>query len=292
MDFTEPNERRQLRETVRRFVDKEMPRDAAAKWDSENSFPEEVFRKLGDLGVMGLTVPEEYGGAGRDIQATMMVIEELSRRSLAVSVPYIMSACYAGMNLVEYGSPEQKAALLPRVAEGRLMFAYGWTEPDVGADLASVRTRAERHGHKVVVNGVKRFCSGANVADYIFTLVRTGPAGERYRNLSIVLIPPKTPGVTITSINTMGMKGAGTTDVTFENVEVPAANIFGGEEGWNQGWPMLVGAGLDVEKLEVAAIAVGVAGRHWKTPGTMHMSGASSARKLANTSPCATSSPT
>lgn len=237
-----------------------MPRDAAAKWDSENSFPEEVFRKLGDLGVMGLTVPEEYGGAGRDIQATMMVIEELSRRSLAVSVPYIMSACYAGMNLVEYGSPEQKAALLPRVAEGRLMFAYGWTEPDVGADLASVRTRAERHGHKVVVNGVKRFCSGANVADYIFTLVRTGPAGERYRNLSIVLIPPKTPGVTITSINTMGMKGAGTTDVTFENVEVPAANIFGGEEGWNQGWPMLVGAGLDVEKLEVAAIAVGVAG--------------------------------
>lgn len=90
MDFAEQDHIEMLRETVRRFVEKRMPREDAARWDKANHFPREVFDELGELGVMGLTVPEDYGGAGRDIVATMMVIEELSRRSLAVSVPYIM----------------------------------------------------------------------------------------------------------------------------------------------------------------------------------------------------------
>ncbi|WP_353191844.1 acyl-CoA dehydrogenase family protein [Pandoraea pnomenusa] len=259
VDFAETTETKQLRATLRRFVEKEMPREAAARWDRENHFPRDVFDKLATLGVMGLTVPEQYGGAGRDIVATMITIEELSRRSLAVSVPYIMAACYAGMNLVECGSEAQKEALLSKVVDGRLMFAYGWTEPDIGADLASVKTRAERVGEKVVINGAKRFCSGAAISDYIYTLVRSGAEGDRYRNLSMVLVPPNTPGVTITPIDSLGMKGAATTDVTFENVEVPASNIIGGDAGWHQGWSMLVGSGLDVEKLEVAAVAVGVA---------------------------------
>ncbi len=259
VDYVDTPETTQLRDMLRRFVEKEMPREAAARWDSDNVFPREVFDRLASLGVMGLTVPEEYGGAGRDIVSTMIVIEELSRRSLAVSVPYIMAACYAGMNLVEFGSQEQKCELLPRVAKGTLMFAYGLTEPDIGADLASVKTRAQRVGDRVVVNGSKRFCSGADICDYIFTLVRTGDEQDRYRNLSVVLIPRDAQGVTITHINTMGMKGAGTTDVNFDNVEVPVSQIFGGEAGWNQGWKMLIGSGLDVEKLEVAAVATGVA---------------------------------
>jgi len=133
MNFAEPDHVRQLRESLERFVEKEMPRSAAAQWDRDNQFPRDVFDKLARLGVMGLTVPEEYGGAGRDIFATMVVIEELSRRSLAVSVPYIMSACYAGMNLVECATETQKRELLPRVVDGSLIFAYGWTEPDAGA---------------------------------------------------------------------------------------------------------------------------------------------------------------
>lgn len=259
MSFNEPDHIRQLRDTLGRFVEKEMPRDAAAQWDKANHFPRDVFKKLAFLGVLGLTVPEEYGGVGRDILATMVVIEELSRRSLAVAVPYIMAACYAGMNIEECASEEQKREFLPRVVDGKLIFAYGWTEPDVGADLASVRTRAERVGDMVRINGSKRFCSGAEIADYIYTLVRTGPEGDRYKNLSIVLVPPHLAGVTVTQIETLGMKGAATTDVTFEDVDVPFANVIGGEAGWNVGWQMIVGSGLDVEKLEVAAIAVGIA---------------------------------
>ena len=259
MNFTEPDHIRQLRDTLERFVEKEMPRGAAADWDKRNHFPREVFDKLARLGVMGLTVPESYGGAGRDILATMVVIEELSRRSLAVSVPYIMSACYAGMNLVECATEAQKAELLPKVVDGTLVFAYGWTEPDAGADLASVKTRAERVGDSVRINGAKRFCSGAAISDYIYALVRSGNEGERYKNLSMIMIPPDTKGVTITPIEGLGMKGAATTDVIFEDVEVPFENVMGGEAGWNNGWQMIVGSGLDVEKLEVAAIGIGVA---------------------------------
>ncbi len=250
-----------LRETMRRFVENEMPRELAQAWDRDNHFPRDVFAKLCGLGVAGLTVPEEFGGAGRDITATMMVIEELSRRSMAVAVPYIMCACYGGMNIDEVGSPEQKKALLPKLAAGELLFSYGITEPDAGSDVASVRTTARRTGNggTVVVNGAKRFCSGANVADYIYAVVKSDAAAPRHQNLSLVLIPTSAPGITIELQNAMGMKGAATCDVTFEDVEVPAENIVGGEEGWNTGWQKIVGPGLDVEKIEVASMALGVA---------------------------------
>lgn len=259
MNFAEPDHIRQLRDTLERFVAREMPREKAAAWDKAGHFPRDVFDKLAGLGVLGLTVPEEYGGAGRDILATMVVIEELSRRSLAVSIPYIMGACYAGMTLVDCGSETQRRELLPRVVDGSLIFAYGWTEPDTGADLASVKTRAERVGDRLRINGAKRFCTGAAISDYIYTLVRTGPEAERYRNLTMVMVPPSTPGITITAMDSMGAKGATTTDVTFDDVDIPLANVMGGAAEQDKGWKMIVGAGLDIEKLEVAAIAVGVA---------------------------------
>ena len=259
MNYQEADHIRMLREMLQKFVENEMPRELAREWDQTNEYPAEVFAKLAELGVTGMTVPEEYGGSGRDIQATMITIEELSKRSMAVAVPYIMATCYAGMNLVECGNEAQKADMLPRVASGDLLFAYGLTEPDVGADLASVRTTVVRDGDELVINGSKRFCSGAEICDYIYTLACSDKDGERYQNLSFVMIPPDSEGVTIERIATMGMHGAATTDVTFNNVRVPASLLMGGDEGWNNGWKMLAGPGLDVEKLEVAAIAIGVA---------------------------------
>lgn len=257
--FQEAEHVTMLRDTLRRFVEAEMPRELAQKWDRENDFPREIFDQLSALGVNALTVPEEYGGTGRDVTATMVVIEELARRSMAVAVPFIMCACYGAMNIEEVGSEEQKITLLPKLAEGKLLFAYGISEPDVGADVASVRTTAVRKGNgaTVTINGSKRFCSGANIADYIYTVVKSDPEAGRYKNLSIVMIPPDAPGVTIELQNSMGMKGASTCDVTFEDVEVPAENIVGGEAGWNDGWSRIIGSGLDVEKIEVAALALG-----------------------------------
>lgn len=248
-----------IRNSLSAFVENEMPRHLAQKWDKENHFPQDVFNKLAELGWMGLTVPEEYGGSGRDILGTVAAIEELCSRSMAVACGYIQSTCYAGLNLVEVASEEQKAELLPKVAAQGLMFAYGISEPDVGSDVASVRTTAVKDSERVVINGNKRFCSGAAISDYIYTLVRSGPAEDRYKNLSLILIPPTTPGVLLEPQDTMGLKGGGTFDVTFTDVEVPLKNIVGGEEGWNKGWSKLVGPGLEIEKIEVAAMALGIA---------------------------------
>lgn len=259
MDFREPEHIAMLRESLRKFVEREMPRDLAAKWDKDNHFPRDVFAKLAGLGVMGLIAPEEYGGAGRDIVACMVTIEELAKRSSNITVPYIMAACYAGMNIFECGTEEQKKDLLPKVAAGELIFAYGLTEPEAGADLAAVRTTAIRDGDELVINGAKRFCSGADIADYIYTLAITDKSAPRYKNLSLIMVPARSQGITITRIESMGLKGAETTDVIFEDVRVPIGNIMGGEAALNDGWRQLVGPGLDVEKLEVAAMALGLA---------------------------------
>lgn len=259
MDLSEPEHVKILRDMVRKFVAQAMPRSAAAQWDRRNEFPKEVFSQLAETGVMGLTVPEEYGGGGRDIVAAMAVIEELSKRSMAVAIPYIMSSCYAGMNLVDCGSEDQKRKLLPEVAAGRLLFAYGWSEPDVGADLANVKTTARLEGDIVVVNGSKRFCTGAEFSDYIYALVKSDPDGAKYRNLSMIMIPSRSEGVHIERMDMLGLKGATTTDVTLTDVRIPASHIMGGPQCWNKGWEMITGAGLDVEKLEVAAMALGIA---------------------------------
>ena len=144
MYFTEePEHIRLLRETLARFVEAEMPAELRRRLDREHRFPPELFRKLADLGVCGLTVGEEYGGQGRDLVAAVAVIEELCRGGAFLAGPFIHCAFYGGMNISENGSEAQKRNLLPRLARGELLFAYGLSEPDVGGDLASVTTTAE-----------------------------------------------------------------------------------------------------------------------------------------------------
>ena len=248
-----------LRDSTRRFVERHMPREAARRWDRENIFPRDVYDALAEMGVMGLTVPEEFGGQGVDLIGTMIVIEELAKRSSAVACPYIMTACYAGMNLVEQGSQAQKRELLPRVAAGKLLFAYGLSEPNVGGDLAMVETVARREGNRILLSGTKRWCTGAHVADYVFCLARTGPKEDRYRNLTIFLVPPRAKGVTITPLDHLGIRGVETNDAHFDEVELGDDAILGGPEMWNQGWRQLAGRALEVEKLELSAVALGLA---------------------------------
>jgi alkylation response protein AidB-like acyl-CoA dehydrogenase len=257
--FPEPDHIQMLRETLSRFIEREMPLDLVRAWDRDNHFPHDVHAKLAELGLMGLTVPEDYGGGGRDVRATIVAIELLCGRSMAVGGPYIQSACYAGLNIAEVGSARQKRELLPRVVNEGMIFAYGISEPDVGADVAAVRTTGRIDGDRLIVNGSKRFCSGAKIAEYIYTLVRTGPRDEKYRNLTLVLIPSRADGITFEAQDALGLKGTGTYDVTFADVSVPIGNIVGEEAGLNTAWSMLVGPGLDIEKMEVAAMALGIA---------------------------------
>jgi len=194
---------------------------------------------------------------GRQVVMMTVVLMELARHSTALAGLYNMSCGYGAMNISESGTEEQRHRLLPGLLAGETLVAYGLSEPDVGADLGNVKTAAVRQGDTVVVNGAKRWTTGAQLADYIYALVRTGPAEDRRNNLSFLLIPTTAPGVTIQSIGVMGGHGLPTNDVIFENVEIPFANVVGGEGGWNNGWSILAGPALEVEKLGPTAIALG-----------------------------------
>ena len=189
------------------------------------------------------------------------MIDELCRRGWTLAGPYIHCAFYGGVNITENGSEEQKRSLLPRLAAGELRFAYGLSEPDVGGDLASVTTRAtlSPDGRSVVINGTKRWVTGARISDYVYCLVRSDPEADRYQNISVVLIPTDSPGITIHDIDHLGLRYSETTDVIFDDVEIPVENVVGGPAGLNRGWSMIVGPGLDVERLEITAVAYGIA---------------------------------
>lgn len=257
--FDEPAHVAAIRAQVARFVAEHAPPEARARWDRARTWPRDVYARFNALGLAALTVPEEWGGAGQDLVAAIAVVEELARAGPFLAGPYIHTAFYGGMNLAENGSPEQKAEWLPRLARGEAFLAYGLSEPDVGGDLASVTTRAERDGDTIVVNGAKRWCTGADWADAIYCLVRSGPPEARHRNLSFLLIPRGTPGVTMRPIGHVNLRYTESQDVWFDSVRLPVSAIVGGEAMWNRGWEQLAGRALDVEKLEISAVAFGIA---------------------------------
>ncbi len=249
-----------LRAMLRRFVSEEMPPEKVRLWDREHRFPPELFRKLADLGVCGVTIDPAYGGQGEDLVAAVAIIEELCRGGAFAAGPFIHCAFYGGMNISENGSEAQKRAYLPKLARGEHLFAYGLSEPDVGGDLASVRTTARRTPDGgVVVNGFKRWCTGADFADTLYCRVQSDDEAPRHANLSFVLIPASAPGVTVHPIEHANLRYTLSSDVILENVELPPESIVGGEAGWNQGWGMLAGRALDVEKLEITAVTFGIA---------------------------------
>ena len=211
------------------------------------------------MGLIGLTIPEGYGGAGQDLTAAVAVIEELAQVGAFIAGPYIHAAFYGGMNLSENGSEAQKRALLPKIAKGDLLLCYGLSEPDVGGDLASVETRADKQGDEILVNGAKRWCTGADWSDYIYCLVRSGEADARYKNLSFLLIPTDAPGISMQPIEHVNLRYTASMDVYFDNVRLDQAAIVGGPDMWNRGWEQLSGRALDVEKIEITACAYGFA---------------------------------
>lgn len=248
-----------LRNQLRRFVSEKTSREKRRAWDRAHDWPRDLFRELCDVGVCGLTIAEEHGGLGQDIVAAVAVIEELARAGPFLAGPFIHCAFYGGMNISENGSQAQKADLLPKLARGELLFAYGLSEPDVGGDLSSVKTRGRIEGDVLVINGSKRWCTGADWADYIYCLINTAPDAPRREALTFVLIPAKAAGVSTMPIEHVNLRYTASCDVHFDDVRVPLDAVVGGPEKLNKGWGMLAGRALDVEKLEVAACTFGFA---------------------------------
>ena len=249
----------ELRRQLSRWVADKMPREKRREWDKAHTWDRDLFRELAEMGLIGLTIPEEYGGQGEDIYAAAAVIEELCQGGPSMAGPFIHAAFYGGLNISENGSKEQKEALLPKLARGEMFLCYGLSEPNVGGDLPSVETRVTRDGDEIVINGAKRWCTGADWSDYIYCLCRSGGPEDRHGNLTFVLVPTDAPGVSMQPLEHANLRYTDSMDVYLDDVRLPASAIVGGPEKWNKGWEALAGRALDVEKIEITAVAYGIA---------------------------------
>jgi alkylation response protein AidB-like acyl-CoA dehydrogenase len=256
MDFELNEEQRMWRDAVHDFVAREV-KPRARDVDENGEFNWTAVRKMGPLGVLGLNIPEEYGGAGVDAISAAIAIEEIAWGcgSTALAI-----AAHNGLGcapLALFASEKLKSTFLPRVAsgEGRLA-ALALTEPDAGSDLkGGVQVRASLQGDEWVINGTKMWCTNASIAEYIITLARTDPAGGS-QSLSMILVPTSTPGLHIAQAEKkMGVKGSPTHAVSYDNLRVPVDYLVG-ELGGGLRQTLQV---LDGGRISIAALSVGLA---------------------------------
>lgn len=255
MDFRFTDEQEILRNTVRRFVEREIPPEVARHIDEKEQFPHELLRKLCELGFMGINVPEEYGGQGGNVIDEMILFEELAKRSpvLAWAVGNII--LYGNHIICVNGNEEQKRRFLPRLVNGEMKFAYALTEPNAGSDAASIRTKAVFKDGFYEITGSKMFITGAGVSDIIVTNTRTGGPGTK--GITVFLVDSKAEGYSARPIKMLGHKGSNTCEVGYDEVKVPPEAILGGKECLNQGWRQMMKL-LNKERLCLSACALGI----------------------------------
>ncbi|MFJ9934146.1 acyl-CoA dehydrogenase family protein [Streptomyces virginiae] len=206
-----------------------------------------LLRRIGADGLLGLGWPVEYGGQGRGADEQFVFFDEAYRAGAPVSMVTLNTV---GPTLMKYGTREQKDYFLPRILAGEIVFAIGYSEPEAGTDLASLRTRAVRDGADWLVDGQKIFTSNAQNADWIWLACRTDPLAPKHKGISIILVPTDDPGFSWTPIDTVG--GLTTTATYYDSVRVPAGNLVGPEHG---GWGLITNQ-LNHERVALAAIGM------------------------------------
>ena len=245
-----------LTHTVRRFV-RERLVPAEARVEEENAIPAELIDEMRELGLFGLSIPEEFGGLGLTMEEEVTVAFELGYTSPAFRSVIGTNNGIGSQGIIVDGTEAQKEYWLPRMATGEVIGSFALTEPDVGSDAGSVRTSAVRDGNHYVLNGTKRFITNAPVADVFTVMARTGGSGPN--GVSAFLVPSNSTGISLGAIDKkMGQRGTRTCDVIFENCRVPADAVIGGVEGQGFKTAMKV---LNRGRLHIAAVCTGAAQR-------------------------------
>lgn len=256
MDFRFNDEQRALQDVVRRFVEKEMPKEKVAEWDKKEEFPETLLAKMAEIGLMGATISEEYGGTGGGVMEEVIVLEELSRHSSTVALAYGLDVCFGAVTLERHGSDAQRKEFLPKLASGACHFALSMTEPDGGTDiLGATKTVAREDGDYFVINGSKVYTTGINIANYVFVVARTGKDPIKPSlGLSVFLIPKDTPGIRYDKITKLGSRFLHSYIVSYEDVRVHKSSIIGVRD---RGWHAIIDT-LNNERIFVAAVCSGL----------------------------------
>src|SRR6266702_8195611 len=253
MDFALSDEQRLLHDTVRRFVDDRILPNAIEN-DINHHLDLGAIEGMAELGILGIVIPEEYGGAGLDFVSEALACEEIERGEAAFRTLISVHVGLNSLSLLRYGSEEQKQRWLTPQAKGEKLACFGLTEPGAGSDVASMRTTARREGNTYVLNGQKNWISYARVADHQLVFAKTDPEAK-HKGISAFVVERQWPGVsTAETQNKLGIWAGSTGELYFENVEVPAENLVG-EEG--QGFEIAM-YGLDQGRFTVAAGACGV----------------------------------
>ncbi|OYY75859.1 MAG: acyl-CoA dehydrogenase [Sphingomonas sp. 28-62-20] len=245
-----------LIDTVRRFVSEKL-RPIEAQVEADDAIPADILHEMRALGLFGLSIGEDYGGLGLTMSEEVRVAIELGRTTPAFRSAVGTNVGIGSQGLVMAGTPEQKAAWLPRIASGDIVTSFALTEPDVGSDSGAVKTRAVKDGNVYRLSGTKRYITNADKADLFTVMARTGEeAGGR--GVSAFLVPRTLPGLSIGEPEKkMGQKGAKVADVIMDDVEVPAANMLGAE---GEGFKIAMRV-LDRGRLHISAVCIGVAER-------------------------------
>ncbi|MFI1651150.1 acyl-CoA dehydrogenase family protein [Streptomyces avidinii] len=254
MNLELSEEQTAVRRLAREFTEREVV-PYAAEWDRAESVDRAIVKKLGALGFLGLTVPEEYGGSGGDHLAYVLVTEELGRGDSAVRGIVSVSLGLVAKTIAAWGTEDQKHAWLPRLCSGDALGCFGLTEPGTGSDAGSLTTRAVREGDTYVLDGSKMFITNGTWADVVLLFARTG--GEPgHRGVSAFLVPTDTPGLTRREIHgKLGLRGQATAELVLDGVRVPASAMLGPE---GNGFSVAMSA-LAKGRMSVAAGCVGIA---------------------------------
>jgi short/branched chain acyl-CoA dehydrogenase len=255
MTFALSSEHETFRRSVREFAEAEIA-PHVAKWDKDHYFPLDLMKKMGDLGLFGLTAPEEFGGADGDFTSLCVAIEELGRVDQSIGVT-LEAAVGLGINpILTFGTPEQKETWLPDLVTGRALAGFGLTEADAGSDAGATRTKAELDGDEWIINGSKQFItnSGTDMTSVVTVTARTGTRDDGRPELSTLLLPAHTPGFIVEpAYDKLGWHISDTHPLSFVDARVPADNLLG-ERG--RGYAQFL-ASLDDGRVAIAALAVG-----------------------------------
>jgi alkylation response protein AidB-like acyl-CoA dehydrogenase len=253
MEFELNEEQKLLKDSARKFMEKECPRAYARDKDLKEEFPAEFFDAMGKEGYMGLAIPEKYGGSGKGVVDMAILLEEIARVMRAASSAYFITAVFGGKSLTLYGNDEQRKKYLPEIAAGRLKVSLGLTEPNSGSDAASIRTTAKVDGNDYVINGSKIFISGAQEAGLIVIVARTADTPKKQDGITLFGVEGRPKGLSMRRISKLGIRAVDINELFFDDMRVPASCILG---GLNKGWENLTKT-LAVERIAVAAQAVG-----------------------------------